>query len=550
MLQALSIQNIVVIDRVNLTFEKGMCVLSGETGAGKSILLDALSLALGARADTSLIRQGEKRALVSATFDATQIPTLASFLDQLGLPQEPLLFIRRELNLEGPSRAFVNDQPVSLTTLKDLGNLLVDIHGQFDQLLEPEHHLDVLDHFCGNGSILRDLAQAYGVWQSQRQALETARATLKKAQEDRDFLVHAHGELCRINPLPQEAETLAQKRQHLMNFEKVHQALAEVQETLENPPLDSQIGSALRLLSRSQELDPDRLVPLTQALERTLAEYHEVQALLVQAQDADAAPGQLEIVDERLFTLKGLARKHDVPLETLHTLKDTIAGDLALLDNQADHLDGLESAVQKAQQIYGEKAQELNERRRRSAEKLDAHVMAALPDLKLDKASFQTTLTDLPEGRWGPRGTLSAEFTIATNPGTAPGSLRKVASGGERSRFMLALKTVLAQTHAIPTLVFDEADSGVGGATAAAIGRHLKALSHSRQVLVITHSPQVAARADHHWQIVKTFDDNTTKTSVVPIRGTARRDEIARMLSGEHITVEARAAADKLLEAS
>ena len=551
MLRTLSIENVVLIDQVSITFDEGLCVLSGETGAGKSILLDSLGLALGARAETSLIRQGQDKATVTCAFDLPAKHAVIGLLDDAGIDAEDTLIVRRDINTQGRSRAFINDHPVSVAILKSIGNLLVDIHGQFDQLLEGSQHRDALDSFAQHGGILQEVRDAFAAWKAAREKLEATRLQIQQAQDEKEFLEYALKELDKVDPQPGEEKELAKNRSLLMNYEKIYQSLQETQEVLDSGDLETVLSSALKNLTRAQGLNPELTTPIVEALERAQIEVTEASQLMAQVPGAAAfSPEELERLDDRLFTLKGLARKHQVPVEELHLLRNQIAEKFNLLADQSGSLAVLEKEVVQARKSYEEKAGKISASRQKYAGALDKQVNERLPNLKLEKAVFATVLIDMPEDRWSEHGMEQVSFHIATNPGSAPGPLKKIASGGERSRFMLALKSALAQTQNVPTLIFDEADSGVGGATASAIGDHLAELARSRQVLSITHSPQVAAKAAHHWKIEKSHAGTTTSTQVHQLTMEERAEEVARMLAGAEVTPEARAAAAKLLDAA
>lgn len=550
MLRTLSIENVVVIDKVSISFDEGLCVLSGETGAGKSILLDSLGLALGARAETSLIRQGQEKATVTCAFELPRDHSVITHLDEAGIDAEDMLIVRRDLNMQGRSRAFINDHPVSVATLKTIGNLLVDIHGQFDQLLDGAQHRMALDAFSQHGVLLSTVQVFYAAWKAASERLEATKLKIQHAQDEKEFLEYALGELEKVDPQEGEEKDLVQQRSLLMNYEKIYQSLQEAQDALDSGDVERTLASALKSLGRAQALNPELATPITEALERAQIEVTEATQLLAQVPGAESfSPEELERIDERLFSLKGLARKHQVPVHGLHLLRNQIAEKFQLLDDQSGSLALLEKEVAQAQAAYLEGAEKLSDSRAHKAVELDKAVNERLPNLKLEKATFETVLTRMSEDRWSEYGLEQVAFHIATNPGSAPGPLKKIASGGERSRFMLALKSALAQTQDVPTLIFDEADSGVGGATASAIGDHLAELAQTRQVLSITHSPQVAAKAAHHWKIEKSHTGATTATQVHKLADAERSEEVARMLAGAEVTPEARAAAAKLLEA-
>jgi DNA repair protein RecN (Recombination protein N) len=553
MLTALSIRNIVLIEALDLDFSTiaagGLAVLTGETGAGKSILLDALGLVLGARADSGLVRHGSDQASVSASFDAS--PEITALLDDAGFAQEPSepLTLRRTLKADGGSRAFINDQPVSASLLRDVGTYLVEIHGQHDDrgLINPSGHRALLDRFAGVDSDA--LAQHWAAWQAAKSALQSAREDVAAADRDREWLDHAVAELAGFAPQPDEESDLAGARADMQKGEKIGEDLETVRATFAGS--EGALAS-LRAAARRLERIAEGQASLTAALQRldaALIEAGEAEALL---EDASIAlsfdPARLEAVEARLFDLRALARKHRVQPDELGALHAELSERLDRMSAGHAGLAALEASEAKAAKAFADAAQTISAQRKEAAARLDAAVMAELAPLKLDAARFATALTPLPPESWGPHGIDRAEFTISTNPGAPFGGLSKIASGGELSRFILALKVALAQEGGASTLIFDEIDRGVGGAVASAIGDRLAWLAANRQVLVVTHSPQVAARGAQHLFIAKSVDQTVTRTSVRTLSDTERREEIARMLSGAQVTDEARAQADRLLE--
>jgi len=551
MLLALSIRDVVLIERLELSFGAGLGVLTGETGAGKSILLDALGLALGARAETRLVRHGSDQAVVSATFDA-DAKTLA-FLAEHGLPTEDdVLILRRVLTGLGKSRAFINDQPVSVTLLKSLGDELVEIHGQFEsqRLLSPANHRGLLDAYGGLSGACDTVGDLWRSWRQAVQALEDARAELAAARRDEEFLRHAVKELDELDPKPGEDADLAATRTMMMHGEKLIEAVAQALENLSaGSGAEEALRSALRHLEPVADKAEGRLNPAIEALERAAIETAEGLALLDKASaELDLDPARLEAVEERLFALRAIARKHDVKVDELADLRVKMKDQLTGVEDGEAYLNNLAATEAASRMAYVEQAAKLSDRRAKAAKKLDKAVDGELPPLKMEKASFVTRLEPLSESAWGTNGCDNVVFEVATNPGSPPGPLNRIASGGELSRFTLALKAVLADADAVPSLIFDEVDSGIGGAVAAAVGDRLAALAEKAQVLVVTHSPQVAARGVRHLQVSKADGKGTVSTTVKELSVEERKEEIARMLAGAEVTTEARAAAESLLQ--
>ncbi len=552
MLTALSIRDVVLIEALDLDFSGGLGVLTGETGAGKSILLDALGLALGARGESGLVRQGASQAMVTATFDppAPEGP-IAKLFDENGLDLdrgEPLL-IRRIVKADGGSRAFVNDQPASASLLRALGGLLVEIHGQHDDrgLLSPAGHRALLDSF---GRIdTAPVAQSWAAWRAAEAALATARAEQAGAARDREWLDHAVAELTRLAPEPGEEATLAAARADMQRGEKIAvdlQAIADL--------LDGSEGSLARLRQAARILERvadghDALGEALAAIDRAINDTALTQDKIDAAADALAFdPARLEADETRLFELRAVARKHRVQPDELADLAADLAAKLARIEGGADSITALTATARAAADAYDTAAVALSASRTAAATRLDAAVMRELAPLKLDAARFRTTVAPLGSEAWSGAGKDRVEFEISTNPGAPFGPLIKIASGGELSRFILALKVALAEEGAAPTMIFDEIDRGVGGAVASAIGERLARLAQTTQLLVVTHSPQVAARGAHHLLIAKSHDGTVTRTGVRTLSHAERREEIARMLSGAEITDEARAQAVRLLE--
>ena len=558
MLVNLSIRDVVLIDKLDLAFHEGLCVLTGETGAGKSILLDSLGLALGNRADSGLLRPGAKQAAVTAAFDVSADEDLTALLEEHGLEaEEGQLVLRRILGDDGRSRAFVNDQPVSVSLLRRLGDGLMEVHGHFEQrgLMDAATHRELLDAFGGLSVAAREVADLWQAWRAAEDAQRRAAEELEQAKRDEEFLRHALEELETLDPQPGEEAALAEERAILQHGEKLTEALEQAQAALSGEDgvagAEEGLTSALRSLEKVADKAGNRLDETIAALTRANAELTEaVAGLQSLAGSLDLDPSNLQRVDERFFALKDLARKHSVEVDELSPLREDLAGRLEGIDSGAERLEALAVAATEARQAYVSAAEELGVARRAAAGRLDEAVMQELPPLKLDKASFSTRLEPLEEDAWGPQGQERAIFEVATNPGSRPGPIGKIASAGELSRFLLALKVVLAGVGKRRSLIFDEVDSGIGGATAAAVGQRLARLGGGGQVLVVTHSPQVAAMGSHHWRVRKDAKGEVVVTQVAELMAQDRREEIARMLSGEQITEEARAAADRLMGAA
>lgn len=551
MLSTLSIRDVVLIDRLDLILEPGLTALTGETGAGKSILLDALGLALGARGDSGLVRAGTPQASVTAEFVPGDAPALRAVLDELGVPVEEALRLRRILSSDGRSRAFVNDVPTGVGALRRLGETMVEIHGQFDQqsLLDPSAHRRLLDAFAGHQPLLHGVADAHAARVSARATLEQARETIRKAREDEEYLRHSVAELNELRAEPDEDARLAEERAALSQRERlleaVQGALAEIEG---DRGAENRIAGATRLIERMSDRAGDRFEPAVGALDRALVELREATALLDGLRREFLGGEQsLEAVEDRIHALRAASRKYGVAIGALPDLVRDFAQRLEAVADGSAALARAEQATAAAEAAYKEAAMRLGQSRRAAAGRLDAAVAKELPPLKLERARFVTAVETGPEAEWGPEGSDRVAFTVATNSGSTPGPLGRIASGGELSRFMLALKVVLAAADPVGTLVFDEVDSGIGGAVASAVGERLSRLATAVQVLVVTHSPQVAALADRHWQVRKDDRDGVTTTRIAPLDPAARREEIARMLSGSEVTDAARGAADSLM---
>jgi DNA repair protein RecN (Recombination protein N) len=560
LLTSLTIRDVVLIDRLDLSFESGLTVLTGETGAGKSILLDSLGLAIGQRANIGLVRSGAQQASVAAHFLPHHAHPIAKLLTEQGIApaDEHEVVLRRVIGRDGRSRAFINDQPVGLAMLRRAGALLVEIQGQHEQmgLTDPALQTALLDAFGVPHPLRLAVATRWRDWRDAKAALEKARSAQDRDSTDRDWLTHAVGELSKLAPETDEEQRLAVERQRLQQDERRAEAIAAALAEL-SPPRDRRGGgpaASLRAAARAlQRLGPadEAAVPALAALERAEEALAEGENLLSRlAATAEADPRLLEKAEERLFTLRAAARKHGVAVVELPALLAQLRDRLAALQTGEAGIAALEQTSRQAEAAYRIEATRLTDARRIAGGRLQNAVGRELAPLRLDRARFIVALDSVAPEEWGPDGTDSVRFLIATNPGQDPAPLGRIASGGELSRLMLALKVVLAKASPVPTLVFDEVDSGVGGATAAAVGERLAQLASTVQVLVVTHSPQVAARGGAHLQVLKKSAAGQTATLVHPLDHRARREEIARMLAGSTVTEAARAAADSLLGAA
>jgi DNA repair protein RecN (Recombination protein N) len=559
MLRALSIRNVVLIDRLDLALEGGLCVLTGETGAGKSILLDALGLALGQRAETRLVRAGAAQASVCASFDLPADHPARNLLADQGMDGgEDELLLRRTLTSDGRSRAFVNDQPASAAFLRTLGDGLIEIQGQFEQqgLLDSARHRVLLDQFGGLADPAAETAQLWDDWRGALRACEEARSRLSEARSDEALLRHAVAEMEALDPQAGETAALAEQRTRLMHREQLVEAINAATAALAGVEggggAEAGLNVARRQLERAADKAGGGLETALAGLDHAAAELAEALAALEAfSADLDLDAGRLAEIEDRFFALKELARKHGCDPDGLPGLRDEMAARLAALDSGGEDLAALERAAAARRDGYLRAARALGKGLRAAAERLDRAVTAELPPLKLEKARFATRVEAIEdETAWGAHGLDRVSFEVATNPGAPPGPIARIASGGELSRFLLAIKVVLAGVGPPASLVFDEVDSGIGGAAADAVGARLERLAEGRQILVVTHSPQVAARAAHHWRVGKEPQGEHLVTRVVPLDAAARREEIARMLSGKEVTEEARAAAGRLMGAA
>jgi DNA repair protein RecN (Recombination protein N) len=554
MLSRLSIRDIVLIDHLDIDFADRLAVLTGETGAGKSILLDAFALALGGRGDQSLVRQGVEQGQVTAVFDVARDHPARALLAADDIPAEDELILRRVQFADGRTRAFVNDQPVSVQVLKQLGSALVEIHGQHDEraLVDAGTHRRLLDAFGGLEERAADVAALWDARSETRATADAHRSEVEWAKRESDWLRHAVDELNKLAPQTGEETTLADRRTAMMQAEKVAEDLRNAHDVIAGT--DSSVpalSGVIRRLERRVAQAPGLIEPTIKTLDAALTALDDTRGHLEAAlRAADFDPAELERIEERLFSLRAAGRKYNVPVDELAALAQKYNGDIALIDAGEEKLKSLEAAATQADAAFRSAAQALSQARTKAATALDKAVNGELKPLKLDRAKFSTEIESA--GAPGPHGVDQVEFWVQTNPGTRAGPLMRVASGGELARFLLALKVVLADRGSAPTLVFDEIDTGVGGAVADAIGMRLAKLGRGVQVLAVTHAPQVAARADRHYLITKDTLEKGKRvaTRVTELASERRREEIARMLAGAEITNEARAAAERLIKAA
>ncbi len=556
MLHHLSIRNIVLIESLDIAFARGLCVLTGETGAGKSILLDALGFVLGERVAQKLLRHGATQGSVTAEFTTSGNGRLERLLEEQGIIQEECLTLRRIITPDGKTKAFANDIPISVNLLKQIGTLLLEIHGQHEQrgLLEPATHQSIIDAYMHLDALLLETSASYHAWKENQQKLEELKHAEQAAQWEEDYLRHVANELSELAPCEGEEETLAEERTQLMGREKLltilESALNELSGTSNN--ITSTLFSAQKQLMRGNALTvPGQFDAAIEALERASVEVQEaVESLESIAQQMDMGNSRLEIVEERLFALRAAARKFNMPVDALPGYKAEIDAKLLLLEDQSASIVALTRQVEQSKAHYSHYAERLSAARHFAAKQLEEALHTELIPLKMAATRFTVQITPLPEQDWAAHGQDKVTFLASTNPGSPLAPLAKIASGGELSRFMLAIKVALAGVNSTPTLIFDEVDTGIGGAVADAVGKRLQLLGEHVQVLVVTHQPQVAARGNTHLKVQKTTQGDTTITSATVLSQAERKEELARMLAGEHITPEARAAANKLLEMS
>ncbi len=551
MLVGLEIRDVVLIDRLEVAFAPGLTALTGETGAGKSILLDALGLALGARGDRGLVRTGCARAEVTAVFVLPASHPVREPLERQGIAFGEELLLRRQVTADGRSRAWVNDTPVSGGFLRELAERLVAVHGQQASraLLQPAVHRELLDRFAGADRERAALAAAFAAWRRAEAEHRQAEARAADWRAEREEVRARIDELARLKPLPGEEEELARERQRLMHRERLAGLVRESLELLEAGV--DRLAAAERRLERALALAGEGFAEVREAVERARIEAEEARAGLEERARRLSAPERgLEEVEERLFALREAARRHRCPVEELPRLLEADRERLAELERRLAEIAQSGAEAQMRWSRVKEAARALSERRRQAARALEREVGAELAPLRLPHARLEVVLEPLAEQAWGAEGAERVRFAACTNPGQPPGPLDRIASGGELARFMLALEVVLARVHPVPTLIFDEVDAGIGGATADAVGERLSRLARERQVLVVTHAPQIAARADHHLRVVKRESGSGVRVEVRPLAPEERREELARMLAGARITEAARAAADSLLAAA
>lgn len=554
MLRSLFIRNVVLIDKLDLEFGEELSVLTGETGAGKSILLDSLGLVLGNRAETSLIRTGEDKLSVTAVFDdqITNQP-LQKLLADNELDGGDEIIIKRTLERSGKGKIFINDQPTSLRLLKDVGALLVEIHGQFDNqgLLNPLNHRNILDTWGQYPQLLNQVAAAWEDYSKAKQERARAETDLDKSKAEEENLRHWLRELERVNPVKGEEAELSARRQELMHAEKIVESLNSAYQALSgNRDVSSALRQAEAAIDKANQYVDGKYDDIYAALDRSLIELTDaVERIESASADISLNSNEQENIDSRLFALKDLARKHGVAVDDLADVLEDFRHRLSSIELGEDGINHLRKIEQEKRLAYLEAAGSLHTARADAAQKLDAAVMHELPPLKMEKARFITMVEKQSEAGWNEHGFDNIAFTVSTNPNSPQGPLAKIASGGELARFMLALKVNLARSSQVGTMIFDEVDAGIGGATAQAVGERLARLGQRVQVLVVTHSPQVAAQGRQHFKVEKNTKDNITTTAVFVLDSQNRREEIARMLAGATITAEARAAADVLLSA-
>ena len=547
MLRTLDIRDMLIIDQLELSFQPGLNVLTGETGAGKSILLDSLGFVLGWRGRAELVRSGAAQGEVVAVFDLPDGHPAHDILEDAGLPGGDELILRRVNGRDGRKTAWVNDRRCSGEALRRLSETLIELHGQHDDrgLLNPKGHRDLLDAFGNLSGLRKEVRSAWQALAARRKDLAAAETALAEVQAEEEFLRHAVEELDKLDPQAGEEAELDQRRRMMQNAEKVREGISRAHSALGNEGAEGAMGDALRWLEGALDGADGHLDEPMGALERAMNELSDAVDGVERCLEAlDFNPHELEEIEERLFAIRGLARKHSVAPDELGPFADDLRGKLAALDAGAGNIAALKDALTGAQDTYSQAAAVLSAARKEAAQRLDADVSAELAPLKMERAVFAT---EIREADASADGQDLVEFTVATNPGAPSGPLGKIASGGELSRFLLALKVCLTADVSGLTMIFDEIDRGVGGATADAVGRRLASLAVDGQVLVVTHSPQVAALGAHHWRVAKHVENDKTLSTVTPLDSDERIDEIARMLSGDTITDEARAAARALL---
>lgn len=553
MLKSLSIRNVVLIDKLDLDFQNGFSVLSGETGAGKSILLDSVGLLLGKRAEVGMIRSGCDKLSVCGSFEiADKKGELAALCAEYDFDFEHEIIIKRTLNQDGKGKIFFNDQPITQKLLKEIGSYLVEIHGQFDNqgLLNPATHLSVLDGYGAYPEKITVLKTAFAAYKKAKDNRMNAEAKIAQSKADEDNLRHWVDEFQKMQPRENEQEELEEKRRQMMNAEKILENLDAAYKALNQGGVQSALRQAQAAISRVNVLLNGKFDNIYSLLDTALVNADEAgEEIEAASNEVSLNQNELDAVEERLFALKALARKHNTTIEELPLVWQQMEENLRNLELGEDDIENLRKLEEAAYKDYVKKATEVSQARLAAALRLDGKIQAELPDLKMEKARFMTQISTKPENQWNENGRDDVCFMVSTNPNTPYGSISKIASGGELARFMLALKVNLAQTSQVETMIFDEVDTGIGGATAQAVGEKLAKLGEQVQVLVVTHSPQVAAQSKYHYKVEKTTVDNVTTTSLRELSAAEKTEEVARMLSGEHITDEARAAAKVLIGA-
>lgn len=553
MLKSLSIRNVVLIDKLDLDFQNGFSVLSGETGAGKSILLDSVGLLLGKRAEVGMIRSGCDKLSVCGSFEiADKKGELAALCAEYDLDFDHEIIIKRTLNQDGKGKIFFNDQPITQKLLKEIGGYLVEIHGQFDNqgLLNPATHLSVLDNYGAYPEKIAAMKAAFAVYKKAKDDRVNAEAKIAQAKADEENLRHWVDEFQKMQPRENEPEELEEKRRQMMNAEKILENLDTAYKAMVQGGVQSSLRQAQAAISRVNALLNGKFDNIYALLDTALVNADEAsEEIETASNEVSLNQNELDAVEERLFALKALARKHNTTVEELPQVWAQMEDSLQNLTRGEENIESLCKLEEAAYKDYVKKATEVSQARLTAALRLDGKIQAELPDLKMGKARFMTQISTKPENLWNENGRDEVCFMVSTNPNTPYGSISKIASGGELARFMLALKVNLAQSSQVETMIFDEVDTGIGGATAQAVGEKLAKLGEQVQVLVVTHSPQVAAQSKYHYKVEKTTVDNVTTTSLRELSAAEKTEEVARMLSGEHITDEARAAAKVLIGA-
>ncbi|MCE3232176.1 MAG: recN [Rickettsiaceae bacterium] len=549
MLTNLFISNIVLIDKLEVSLTDGFCVLTGETGAGKSILLDALGLALGGRASSGLLRAGQSQGSVTATFNVKNNKHLIALLEEQGVEVDDEVFLRRVIYQDGKTKSFINDMPVGVNLLGDAAEQLIEIHGQHDQrgLLSSKMHRSVIDQYGRLDSLLSDTKGKYIKYNELRTRLTQLQEDESKAAAEEDYLKFVLKELQDLRPSPGLESDLAEKRSLLVNREKLIEAVTAASSAIADNNVEKSLQIAQNILIKNADLNP-KFSDIAKMLDSASIEISEALSQMDNiAGGIEDNADSLEEIEERLFGLRAAARKHNVAVDDLQSYADTIAAKLDLLANKEAHIEALQKELSEAKKLYVEAAQKLSDARKKAAEKLEKVLTKELAPLKMENSRLQVSIEDLNEASWSEDGFNRVAFLVSTNPGSPFAPLAKIASGGELSRFMLALKVVLSDVKSVPTMIFDEVDTGIGGAVADAVGARLAALGKKLQVFAITHQPQVAAKGGLHLKVQKTQSKAGTTTNVTVLSETERTEELARMLAGKEITEEARAAAVRLL---